>query len=120
MISDRNYTSIILALSDIVEDTPGCYHFSGDPTYANLVWETTAYTKPTESEYDAAVAAKLAALPLQELREVRDKKLAETDWWELPTHAPMSTARTNYRQALRDITDTYTTLDTVVWPEKPA
>jgi hypothetical protein len=24
-----------------------------------------------------------------------------------------------YRQALRDITDTYTSLEDVVWPEKP-
>lgn len=53
------------------------------------------------------------------LRDKRNKLLAETDWWELPTHSPMSAERTAYRQALRDITDTYTSLDDVVWPTKP-
>jgi len=28
-------------------------------------------------------------------------------------------AQTAYRQALRDITETYTSLDDVVWPEEP-
>jgi hypothetical protein len=31
----------------------------------------------------------------------------------------MTSAQTTYRQALRDITDTYSSLDDVVWPEKP-
>lgn len=60
--------------------------------------------------------------PMNELREVRNAKLAETDWVvtmhkELGTNIPA--AWKTYRQALRDITDTYTSLDDVVWPEKP-
>jgi len=31
----------------------------------------------------------------------------------------MTDAQTAYRQALRDITNTYSSLDDVVWPEKP-
>ena len=62
------------------------------------------------------------AEPLKLLREERNKKLAETDWVitmhkELGTNIPA--AWKTYRQALRDITDTYTSLDDVVWPEKP-
>jgi hypothetical protein len=57
---------------------------------------------------------------MKELRAKRDDLLSETDWWELPTHAPMSTARTNYRQALRDITDNATSLETATWPVKPS
>ena len=58
--------------------------------------------------------------PLAELRAVRNSKLAETDWTQnrdvtLANDADWQT----YRQALRDITDTYTSLDDVVWPEKP-
>ena len=54
------------------------------------------------------------------LREVRNQLLAETDWTQnrdvtLANDADWQT----YRQALRDITDTYTSLDDVVWPEKP-
>jgi hypothetical protein len=36
---------------------------------------------------------------------------------ELGTNIPA--AWKTYRQSLRDITDTYTSLDDVVWPEKP-
>jgi len=56
------------------------------------------------------------------LRTERNAKLAETDW-EIVMHKEkgtnIPTALKTYRQALRDITDTYTSLDDVVWPEKP-
>lgn len=56
------------------------------------------------------------------LRVERNAKLAETDW-EIVMHKEkgtnIPTALKTYRQALRDITDTYTSLDDVVWPEKP-
>lgn len=52
------------------------------------------------------------------LRQVRDQLLAETDWWA-SSDLTMTSAQTTYRQALRDITDTYSSLDDVVWPEKP-
>ena len=55
---------------------------------------------------------------LVELREKRDRLLAETDYQALSDNT-MSAAMTTYRQALRDITDTYSSLDDVVWPEKP-
>ena len=61
-------------------------------------------------------------LGLWQVRQRRDALLAETDWVitmhkELGTNIPA--AWKTYRQALRDITDTYTSLDDVVWPEKP-
>lgn len=59
-----------------------------------------------------------AAEPLKLLREERNRRLAETDWWA-SSDLTMSQARIDYRQALRDITDTYQSLDTVVWPVKP-
>lgn len=59
-----------------------------------------------------------AAEPLKLLREERNRRLAETDWWA-SSDLTMSAERTAYRQALRDITDTYQSLDTVVWPTKP-
>jgi len=58
------------------------------------------------------------AIQLSDLRAERNAKLAETDWWVLPDRTA-TTAQTNYRQALRDITDTYSSLDDVVWPNKP-
>lgn len=70
----------------------------------------------------ADVAAKrdalIAAQPLKELRAERDRKLAETDWWAVADRT-MTAEQTAYRQALRDITNTYASLDEVVWPVKP-
>ncbi len=59
-----------------------------------------------------------AAEPMKKLREVRNAKLAETDWWVLPDRTATD-EQLAYRQALRDITDTYSSLDDVVWPNKP-
>jgi len=70
----------------------------------------------------AAVSAKkdelVAAEPMRLLREERNKRIAETDWWAGSDHT-MTTEQTNYRQALRDITESATSLDDVTWPTKP-
>jgi len=55
---------------------------------------------------------------LSALRAERNAKLAETDWWA-SSDLTMTAEQTAYRQALRDITDTYSSLDDVVWPTKP-
>ena len=52
------------------------------------------------------------------LRHSRNILLSDTDWWA-SSDLTMTAAQTAYRQALRDITDTYTSLDDVVWPEEP-
>lgn len=70
----------------------------------------------------SAVSAKkdelVAAEPLRLLREERNRLIAETDWWA-SSDLTMTAEQTAYRQALRDITNTYTSLDDVVWPTKP-
>ena len=93
-------------------DENGMGVFTSDPAEFGVSW-TDIQNKLTELN---------AAEPLVELRRVRNDKLSETDWVvtmhkELGTNIP--TAWKTYRQALRDITDTYTSLDDVVWPEKP-
>ena len=59
-----------------------------------------------------------AAEPMKELRAERDKLIAATDWWA-SSDLTMTDAQTAYRQALRDITEDYDSLDDVVWPTKP-
>ena len=70
----------------------------------------------------AQVSAKkdqlVAAEPMRLLREERDRRIAETDWWA-SSDLTMTTEQTNYRQALRDITESATSLDDVTWPTKP-
>lgn len=60
----------------------------------------------------------LDAAKLVGLRAQRNILLAETDWWVLPDRTPTA-AQLAYRQALRDITNIYKSLDEVVWPTKP-
>ena len=58
------------------------------------------------------------AEPLKLLREERNRRIAETDWWA-SSDLTMSAERTAYRQDLRDITKIFSSLDDVVWPNKP-
>jgi len=60
----------------------------------------------------------VAAEPMRLLREERDRKLADTDWWATSDRT-MTDAQTTYRQALRDVPANYSSLDDVVWPTKP-
>jgi len=62
----------------------------------------------------------LTAQNLIDLRKERNNKLTQSDWTQnrdvtLSNDADWKT----YRQALRDITKTYKTLDTVKWPTEP-
>lgn len=70
----------------------------------------------------AQVSAKkdelVAAEPMRLLREERNRRLAETDWWA-SSDLTMTSAQTAYRQALRDIPASATSLDDVTWPTKP-
>lgn len=52
------------------------------------------------------------------LRMERNYKLEQSDWMALQDRT-MSQAEKDYRQALRDITNEYNSLEDVVWPEKP-
>jgi hypothetical protein len=112
------------------------FYMSGEPTDSaefsamfNLVTDsdemgTAILADSSEWGTDwTTVSAKLAELnaaePLKLLREERDKRIAVTDWWAL-SDLTLDSDRRVYRQALRDITESYSSLDSVVWPNKPA
>ena len=66
-----------------------------------------------------------AAEPLNELRMVRNNKLAETDWVVIKEREEGGSVSNfadwkKYRQELRDITKTYKSLDDVKWPTAPS
>ena len=79
-------------------------------------------TLPSDSDIDAKIAELDVSEPLAELRAERNTKLAETDW-EIVRHKELGTnipaELKTYRQALRDITKDYKSLNDVGWPEKP-
>ena len=58
------------------------------------------------------------AEPMRLLRKERNKLLAETDWWA-SSDLTITDAQKKYRQDLRDITKSATSLDDVTWPTKP-
>lgn len=81
---------------------------SSDPADFGVTW----------TQVTAKIAELEAAEPMRLLRAERNQRLANTDWWA-SSDLTMTAEQTAYRQALRDITDTYTSLDDVVWPEEP-
>lgn len=90
-------------------DANGSAIESSDPADFGTTW----------TEVSAKQAELTVAEPMKALREERDRLIAATDWWA-SSDLTMTEAQTAYRQALRDITDTYQSLDTVVWPVKPS
>ena len=72
----------------------------------------------TWSQVSAKKDELVAAEPMRLLRAERDRKLADTDWWATSDRT-MTDAQTTYRQALRDVPASYSSLDDVVWPTKP-
>jgi len=74
----------------------------------------------TRASQEEAYQAKLDTEAGERVRETRNGKLSETDWWAL-SDVTMTEAQTAYRQALRDITDhaNFPYLDDADWPTKP-
>ena len=98
-------------------------------TLEGIHWLDSNKIRPSDSDIMAEMQKAEDALPMKRLREERDKKLAETDWWAMSDRT-MTTEQTNYRQALRDIpanvdagTLTAPTIENgrlvFDWPEKP-
>ena len=97
-------------------DSNGSAIESSDPSDFGTTW--------------SAVSAKKTELinvePMRLLREERDLRLAATDWWA-SSDLTMSSDRTTYRQALRDLPANQTptidgegALQNVTWPTKPS
>ena len=85
-----------------------------------LEWQDDNITAPTDAEIKKKYDELVAAEPLNEVRKERNLRLQESDWTQnrdvtLSNDADWKT----YRQALRDITKDYKTLEDVKWPEKP-
>jgi len=99
-----------------LDPTAGFMYGPGEDI-STIVWDDDA--NPISAENIQAEINRLQSLePLKALRAERNQRLANTDWWA-SSDLTMTEAQTAYRQALRDITETYTSLDDVVWPEVP-
>tara|TARA_R100000234_G_scaffold98728_1_gene67297 strand:- start:889 stop:1263 length:375 start_codon:yes stop_codon:yes gene_type:complete len=101
-------------------------------TYAGLEWLDETQTKPTEDEINAKITELEAAEPARQVREIRDRLLAESDWTQNRDVVLLNDITwKRYRQDLRDLPasasftpklDSNGNLDmsSVTWPLKPS
>jgi len=96
---------------------------SKNKIYANLVIHDDQYDKPTQASLEAELASRQAAHPWSIVRGKRDNLLRKSDWTAV-TDTVLSEADqtdwSDYRQALRDVPQTYDDAGDVVWPDAPA
>ena len=102
----------------IIAIQPNASFTVGNESIDEITWYSTDVAKPTAQQINDKLAELETTEKLENLRTERDKRLADTDHYGLSDQT-MTDAMSTYRQALRDITDNYTSLDDVVWPTKP-
>lgn len=122
--SDYTAKQYSLALQKWGQDNSKTVNFGSNDTQMFWYFEDengpidTVEGLPSKSDLEALINTAESEDSLIRLRSVRDEKLNETDWWAVSDRT-MTQDQIDYRQALRDITATYTSLDEVVWPTKP-
>ena len=100
--------------------------------YSDLEWLDETQIKPTEEEINAKIAELETAEPARQVREIRDRLLAESDWTQNRDVVLLNDITwKQYRQDLRDLPasasftpklDSNGNLDmsSVTWPLKPS
>ena len=100
--------------------------------YSGIDWLDKNQSLPTEEEINAKIAELEAAEPARQVREIRDRLLAESDWTQNRDVVLLNdTTWKQYRQDLRDLPasasftpklDSNGNLDmsSVTWPLKPS
>ena len=94
------------------------------PRYHNINGNVVQFTAEEETARDNEEAAWANAAPARALADLRDKRnrlLAETDFYG-NSDVTMSDDMTTYRQALRDLPagkDTVDKCNNATWPTKP-
>ena len=111
---------------------PGAHWTLNGEDYSGLTWLDKSQIKPTEDEINTKVAELEAAEPARQVREIRDRLLAESDWTQSRDVVLLNdTTWKQYRQDLRDLPasasftpklDSNGNLDksSVTWPLKPS
>ena len=99
-------------------------------TYAGLEWLDETQTKPTEDEVNAKITELETAEPTRQVRVIRDRLLAESDWTQNRDVILLNdTTWKQYRQDLRDLPAQQTPkllpngqLDptSISWPPEPS
>ena len=95
-------------------------------------WNSPDIIQPTQEELDAKLIELKAAEPARQVREIRDRLLAESDWTQNRDVVLLNdTTWKQYRQDLRDLpasasftpkldSDGNLDMSSVTWPLKPS
>ncbi len=94
---------------------------------STIIWNDPNNTQPTEKEINDKIAELQNLEPMRLLREERNKRLQETDWWAAGDRIDsMTNEQKIYRKQLRDLPSTASPeldengqLSNVTWPTKP-
>lgn len=78
----------------------------------------TEDAEEAKSLADAEAYANSPEGKAEAIRSERDRLISETDWWAVADRT-MTQEQSDYRQALRDITNQETFPESVDWPVKP-
>ena len=91
--------------------------------YETLEWNDESQTKPTLEELTVNYQELLDGQPLKELREERNRRIAQTDYLftsDFPHATPEARQEWfEYRQALRDLPTATEDPENPVWPVAP-
>lgn len=77
------------------------------------------FTKYIAVEYNAEGKVRIDAEEAERIREIRNKRLVDCDWTQLPDTAADHAGWASYRKELRDITKQSGFPWTVKWPTEP-
>lgn len=121
MNSGYSITDAIVALR------PGAQWTIYGTNYDSIVWHDIDASKPTIEEVHAKITQLQADMPMQLVREERNRRLSECDWVTLRAASrgeAVPTEWAQYMQELRDLPNTISlesnqSVSSISWPTKP-
>jgi len=114
--------SASFAVRELIQSDPIDFNVDEPYTYENINLPD-GYTKPAKKEYDEAFTRHLNIELFKELRQERNRRLAEVDWVFSEDYSIDDDSYQQwltYRKALRDLPSLTEDPENPVWPEQPA
>lgn len=119
MDSETLYDLVFQTIKLLSPEVPGGIGWLD--TYESIKFPE-GYEKPPKEAFEAKLQELIDAQPLKELRQERNKRLAECDWVTLKaysTDTPVPDEWKTYMQALRDLPSVTEDPANPIWPTTP-
>jgi hypothetical protein len=107
----------------LMELYPNLSYAMSNNDYDTLIWLDTSVPKPSKETLLQRSQEIINAKPLKDLRQERNKRLAEVDWIFSEDYSIDDDSYQQwltYRKALRDLPSATEDPENPVWPEQPA